>query len=615
MLNYIILSIYLCLSCQIVKGFVHSLVLDPISASDSIRVKLLNAECWKYRESDPWRSVRLGYQALEIAQKINFARGEAQVDNYIGVSFMKMEDYVTASKYFFKALDVSERNKIQVEKAYALNNIGNLLIIQGDYKQALNFTRQALQLQQQLKNETGVAYAYIRMSEVYRGMQLFDSMLYVSQLAYNIRIRLNDREALLACQRQISQAYEGKGQFDIALKYATKVSSLWRSISNYYSDLARIYLRMGKFDSSIYYGLKSLQVNERGNIYTLENLSDAYQGKGDWRNAMKYTKIANQLRDSIAKVASYKHTQNLLILYETREKEQENASLKMKLHTNLILSYCALLIAVIGLCVAWFFFRMRKHEKATNLLLNMKNEEISAQRDSLEDLNNTKNKFFSIIAHDLRGPIANMNAFLNHIINEKKDISPDHMEEYLHLIRDSTETIHKLLESLLTWARSQRGEIKYEPTPCQLSELIQTNVDLFISSARRKNIELQIEQVADIMVVADYKMISTVIRNLVNNAIKYTKDGGRVAVAVEVFENAVAVNVCDSGIGMERDYLAQIFSLDAKHRSKTGTSGEKGTGLGLILCKEFLEMHGSELRIESSPGSGSSFKFNLPRIK
>jgi len=607
------LMIYACFSIAQKTGYRGAANVSR-SQDDTLVIQKLNAQCWQYRENDTWKAISFGLQGLELSQKVGFHQGEAQVLNYLGVCFFKMDDYNSASRYYFKALNLSEQHHIFLEKGYALNNIGNLLMLQGDCRQALNYSRKALQLHQMLKNKTGIAYAYVRMGESYKCLQMYDSLLFVARNAYSIRYELKDKEGALMAQRQVALAYEGMNKFDLALKYFTSVSSYYRNITNYYNDLARVHYKRKDYDQAIYYGLKSYKHKGFNDVKTMEYLSDAFVQKQNWNEAIYFLKMSNSFRDSISKQITNKHTKNLQILYETKEKERENTSLKMQLHTNKILFYFLAVFAIFGLGVAWFFSKMRTREKNSNILLSQKNEEISAQRDMLEELDNTKNKFFSIIAHDLRGPISNLNVFLTHIITQKEKLSAEHLSDYLLLIKDSTETTYKLLESLLTWARSQRGEITYNPSQIRLYDMVQPNIDLLMGAAVGKNVELKNEVDTGFRVVADFEMINTVVRNLLNNAIKYTKEGGRVWVGAHEVDAMLEISVSDTGVGMDSQYLDQLFRLDVKHRSKEGTRGEKGTGLGLILCREFVEMHGGHIIVESKPGKGSTFKFTLPLI-
>jgi signal transduction histidine kinase len=198
---------------------------------------------------------------------------------------------------------------------------------------------------------------------------------------------------------------------------------------------------------------------------------------------------------------------------------------------------------------------------------------------------------------------------MTHIISEKDRINKDLLSEYLHLLRDSTETIYKLLEGLLTWARSQRGEIKYQPENFNLFEIVNHNIELFEATATGKNLNLNNQVNETMFIFADKEMINTIIRNLMNNAIKYSNSGGSIEVDAKDMGLHIDVWVKDYGVGMDENYLLHLFSLDSKRRSNDGTRGEKGSGLGLILCKEFMDKHKGKMGREVF----SDFRYPKPK--
>ncbi len=247
--------------------------------------------------------------------------------------------------------------------------------------------------------------------------------------------------------------------------------------------------------------------------------------------------------------------------------------------------------------------------EATRFHAQQLEEEVEQRTMELREANAAKDKFFSIIAHDLRGPLSSLSLFYNDIIKSPKDFT----DEILMLTRDTTNNTRDLLEQLLTWARSQRGEIDYNPRPTDLRLLLAEIEDFFSAQARAKDIQLQMNVDAPCWVYADRAMVHTVLRNLIGNALKYTKAGGLVGFNLIKMDNAYQLRITDSGIGMSDQALQQLFQPDTKPQSVPGTLNETGTGLGLILCNEFVQRNGGTLGAESEPGKGSTFWFTLPR--
>ncbi len=267
----------------------------------------------------------------------------------------------------------------------------------------------------------------------------------------------------------------------------------------------------------------------------------------------------------------------------------------------------------------------KKTEKLSNQLksLNENLEELVDNRtrdldtlnQDLTRLNATKDHFFSIIAHDLRGPIGAVTSLLEVIITDAADITEEHRKLLLQQIYQSTENTYKLLENLLTWARSQQGEIVYEPASFRIAEIARKVEDLLTESARKKGITLTREIASDCKVYCDENMIETVLRNLVSNAIKFTGQGGKVTISASLHvDGQVLVSVADTGTGMSQTLLNSLFNIDKKTPGMKGTEGETGTGLGLIISDDFLTKHGSKLVVTSEINKGSTFSFALARI-
>lgn len=250
--------------------------------------------------------------------------------------------------------------------------------------------------------------------------------------------------------------------------------------------------------------------------------------------------------------------------------------------------------------------------KEAQTRLERQASELEVKNAQLHELNAGKDKFFSIIAHDLRSPF-NALLCLTEIISERFDSLPaDKLKEYLAKLRLSSERLYDLLENLLTWSLLQRGLMEYRPKVFDLSKIANEIVELFISNAEQKNITLVHSVPSEIQVSADYAMVSTVVRNLVSNALKFTNSGGAIKVSAQASTSRlVEIAVEDNGTGMNAEDLEKLFRIDVQH-TNAGTAGEQGTGLGLHLCKDLIERNGGKLWVESLVGKGTIFRFTLP---
>lgn len=237
---------------------------------------------------------------------------------------------------------------------------------------------------------------------------------------------------------------------------------------------------------------------------------------------------------------------------------------------------------------------------------------LNKANDELKDLNATKDKFFSIIAHDLKNPLGSFRDVSKLLVESYHDFEESEKIEFLNLMMDSSRNIYMLLENLLDWSQTQKGVIKFNPIDCNLKFIADTAIQLLQLTADNKNISLVNNIESSIFVKADYNLILTVIRNLISNSIKFTPKGGTICLNTLVEDGSILFSVKDSGIGMSQKTIEKLFRIDI-NVTTLGTSEEKGTGLGLILCKEFIEKHQGKIWAESELEKGSTFYFKLPK--
>lgn len=240
-------------------------------------------------------------------------------------------------------------------------------------------------------------------------------------------------------------------------------------------------------------------------------------------------------------------------------------------------------------------------------------DELKKIAEELKHLNTTKDKFFSIIAHDLKNPFITILGFSDLLLTDYSDLSDDERKFYLEEMKKSAEVSHNLLQNLLQWSRSQTGRIDFHPSEIPFSNLVKVNLELLETTAARKGITIEYEIQNNLNVFADEDMLNTVIRNLITNAIKFTDRDGKITVRAEEQGKYAEIRVVDTGVGMDDKTLSNLFRLDISHTS-FGTNSEAGTGLGLILCKEFIEKQGGKIWVESEIGKGSKFIFYLPLV-
>lgn len=243
--------------------------------------------------------------------------------------------------------------------------------------------------------------------------------------------------------------------------------------------------------------------------------------------------------------------------------------------------------------------------------LKSTNEDLNQTKNKLTESNNNKDKFFSIIAHDLRNPFQGFYKLTDYIHTEFHNLDRQELKEMIDDIFASAEKLNKLLENLLAWSRIQLGKITIRKETYSLRQIIDMDIRLFDDVAKAKSINILNNIDDDISIYTDLQMFNTVIRNLISNAVKFTNVFGKVVISAIVEDGMIKLNIADDGIGMSDDELKKIFCIDTQIL-KTGTAGESGTGLGMILTKELLDKLGYNIKIKSKVDSGTSFTIEIP---
>ena len=237
--------------------------------------------------------------------------------------------------------------------------------------------------------------------------------------------------------------------------------------------------------------------------------------------------------------------------------------------------------------------------------------QLEESEKALKELNAMKDKFFSIIAHDLKNPF-NSILGLSSLLHEAYDNFPENQRKaFIKNICEASENTFKLLQNLLEWSRTQTGQIEYSPRLLEVEPLVMDNIAILRSGFVRKKIEVHASLSMGVRIFADENMVRLVLRNLLANALKFTHPGGRVEVHAESGKKETVIAVKDNGVGLSKENLEKVFRIDFPHKSK-GTASESGSGLGLILCKEFIVKNKGRIWVTSEPGNGSTFSFSLP---
>lgn len=273
------------------------------------------------------------------------------------------------------------------------------------------------------------------------------------------------------------------------------------------------------------------------------------------------------------------------------------------------------IIIILMMLLLFFLIQMRENNRKLKKEIKIRiaaEKTILQQNEELKQLNLTKDKFFSIIAHDLRGPFAGFLGLTEILAKTLYSMTLDEIMKFAQTMEKSSKNLYRLLENLLQWSLLQRNIIRYEPEYLNLNALAIDSTEATVESSGAKEIDFSIKIKDDLQVYADRQMLTTIIRNMVSNAFKFTPKSGKITIeAQNAEENWILISITDSGIGMPEKTLKNLFKLEAPS-SRPGIEGEPSTGLGLILCKEFIEKHGGNIKVQSQEKEGSTFSFTIP---
>jgi signal transduction histidine kinase/uncharacterized protein HemY len=610
---------------------------------------------------------------LKIEEELENKKGIVEAWNTMAIVYNKQGDFEKAMDHSKKALEMAEELEAKTLIADTLNNMANAYSYQGNYYQALEYYFRSLKIKEELEDKLGIISTHINIGDFYLRQADYPQAEKHYNNALETSRELKDEHNIGWAYNKIGDFYFEKEDYKKAEEYYSKSLKIREElgvryeIAESYSSLGRIDLRQGNYRQALAYFSKSLEINEEiGNTpgiasscqaigkcfhhlgekskaiknltraFTIakdintpeierkaaEGLSTAYAGQNQFKKAYQYHVLFKETSDSLRNDEYIRRFTQLQMQHDF-EKTQREQAMKQKekdlqkeaeLRRQKILRYAYFIGFLFMSLLAVAIFRSFRIKQKANRLLAKQQEEIKNQRDKLHELNVTKDKFFSIIAHDLKNPFSALIGFSKTMITEFEHFQKEQIKEFLQSVYKSSENTYNLLENLLEWARSQTGKLQWNPVKVELGEVANYTIDLLKRNATNKNIELQNEMNGKTFVFTDKNILYTVFRNLISNAIKFTPEGGVVSIGSREVNNFIEVRVADTGIGIAEEDIKKLFRIDV-HFSRSGTGNEQGTGLGLILCKEFIEKSGGKIWVESQVGKGSTFIFTFPAME
>ena len=591
--------------------------------------------CWQYRNLDMLSAVKYGQKGITLAKKLGYKKGEAEICRFIGLTYRHYFLFSESLSWYFKALNLSTQINDFVGIGFCYDNLGVVRFNQKQFDDALNYFKRAKDQFEKVNHQEGLSYAYNHICWV-----LVEKKEYSSALDY-IQEALFIRRKIKASPEQICNTLGDMAIVQVALKKysAAKISinegiQLARKlnkpiiVSEQQLTLASLYLNNNQLDQAIAVAQSSYQIAQKTN-YRLQRMKCASALAKIYEKQQKYDlaypSLIEQyaLKDSLFNEEINNKTANLEAKYEFDLKErqllefQKRQELENKRNLDRERFLSSLLIAAllfVGV-LAFFIYQKRKQDKFINEELVQKNAEISRQNQEIQEQtaqlaenNHFKDRLFSIISHDLRSPVVGLVGSLE-LVNEGL-LSETEFRNMLPDLAHNINSIQSLLDNLLAWARTQMKGIAILPEAFHIRELLDEKISMFKKQIEAKDLNIFNNIEPDLQVLADKNMIDLVARNLLSNAIKFSVPGGTITMTSSRQKGYSQICIADNGIGISADNLNRLF--DAQTVSTKGTAGEMGTGLGLLLSKEFIEQNGGKTWGESVIGEGSKFCFTIP---
>lgn len=523
--------------------------------------------------------------------------------NTLGQTHRKLKDYQNALKYygllendFFYQLNTAQKFLVYL-------NTGNVYLQQLNYAKTEEYYNKAYREIQTIDDPNNEALIVYNLGNLYFHQRQLSKANQYTQKALEHYNKLGDPKHIELCSRLLGAIQYMQGNYALAEKYylnALRISKDINSLEALKSNYKNLYL-------------SSLKQAEQDNNISKYKDAVAYQQKfSDLRDSMYKTNLADQLLEKEKKYETAKKNAQIELLGKENQLKAEELVIEQQQRRNMWVVIGTLLL--ITIIITYFVIHYRRFnlqlQEQSRLIFNQK-EQIESQNTQLQKAMHTRDKLFSIIAHDLRSPLVSVSNFVQLLNFYLRDGKYDSIQRMASDMDRKNQQVLDLTDNLLKWARSQSDGMKVQNERVNLNEILDECYELYSPVAENKAITLKIEQRDHCLLWADRDMLRTICRNLINNALKFTPRNGAVTVSHCCNKKQARISVTDTGIGISQDKLTRLFKPE-KRDVQQGTDGEKSSGLGLSVCFEFCRIMHGDIQVESSEGSGSTFTFTMP---
>jgi signal transduction histidine kinase len=599
--------------------------------------------------------------SLDYAIAHNLNRTVASKYNHIANVYFLTGKYPDANTYYDSAITTARENGDKELEAKALSNLAGVYYKMGNYSRALNNYLQGLKIQERLGLMDNIATDVSNIANVYYRLGMYTKAIAFTDRAMALHRKSGIKERMVGSLTTYALIYNDRKMYDSALYYLNQGLKLAEEMQSPFlqniliGNIAEAQLKKGDFTKAADLYSQSIKMSEKlddaeglafakaglGAVYLKQEkthegrillqdalqmmnqlsireqaldiaskLAQSYESTSDFKNAYKYLNIENAIADSLKKEKAREEVKQLIFNYEIEKKENEirllqkdNAIIESTNRYQKILLWTFLCAFIVTSIVAYLVYRNMQQVRKSRKL-------IEQQAKKLAELNDFKDNTFSVLAHDLRSPVNALTSTM--MLLDEEIISPAEFVTYKQELNNKLQSVSILLDNMLHWAKSQmKGEHTLEIERLNIKRKILKTISVLGDAAKQKNININSDVPAEVWAWGDKDHIDIIIRNLVSNAIKFTKDGGDISISAHSVGTVTSIAIADNGVGMSAEQVSRLFEEDA-HISTKGTEGEKGTGLGMSLCYDLVKKNHGDIKVVSSLGVGSVFTIILP---
>jgi two-component system, sensor histidine kinase and response regulator len=577
-------------------------------------------------ENQPIESIRFYNQALVLADSLNSIDVKARINYNLSVSQRMLGDYSSAFENLYRSLLQTEQAHDSRLMAYVLNDIGELYHELGDSEEGLYYLEGSEEISRDMNMKDHLFKVLTNLGILNRELEQYETASRYFTEAKSITEEMNDTENLVHVDYHLGLLSLAQGDRITARNFFTEGLELSRNHQ----------LTEGLFYNS--FGLGQLERNAGNFLRALNWFDDAYEYSQNLNSTQLISSVLEEVYqiykqsgrialaletlealkvhdDSVRTLERERSRAEYEALLESRRQEEVNRVLlarqaeqeaRIQLQQGFGIGTLILLAIVLG--VTLFLYRNVRFRDEMNKKLKVRNQEISSKNEELDRLNNIKNKMFAVVAHDLRGPLSSLQSLL-YLLREH-DLSKDELDQITNSLEQSLHDNATTMENLLAWAKSQMSGINVNYREFKLRVGAEAVISQVKFQAEQKEIEIINEIQPGLVIYGDYDMIKLIMRNIVSNAVKFCKAGDQIIIKAIQDHTFTLISIRDTGTGIKDEDQEKIF--DEENFTQEGTKNEQGSGLGLALCKEFVQKHGGRIWFESEFGIGTEFSFTIP---